>query len=220
MSEAPATQAPVAPAVVRSGWARPGGAHDWLVRALKILLPAGVGVLLAYLLLSPLSRNREISFLLDKNKVDVAKERLKVQQAQYRGQDNKGRAFTIDAQKALQPSSADPVVQIEGMAANIQLEDGPASLQAQNGRYNMDTQKVDVLGPILFSASDGYRLETSDVAVDLNAQTLNSTAGVQGRIPMGTFTAQKMEVDLHDRRVVLTGRVRLHMVQGATRGKK
>ncbi|HEY0087077.1 MAG TPA: LPS export ABC transporter periplasmic protein LptC [Allosphingosinicella sp.] len=200
---------------MRRGWARPGGAHDYLVRALKILLPAGVGVLLAYLLLSPLGKDREISFLLDKNKVDVAKERLKVQQAQYRGQDNKGRAFTIEAQRALQPSSADPVVQIEGMAANIQLDDGPASIEAQNGRYNMDTQKVDVLGPILFSAADGYKLQTRNVSVDLNTQTLNSTSGVEGRIPMGTFTAQKMEVDLHARRVVLTGRVRLHMVQGA-----
>ena len=212
MSETPAPPRPA-----RSGWARPGGAHDYLVKALKVLLPAGVGVLLAYLFLSPLSKDREISFLLDKNKVDVAKERLKVQQAQYRGQDNKGRAFTIDAARALQPSSADPVVQIEGMAANIQLDDGPASIKADNGRYNMNTQKVDVLGPILFSAADGYRLETRDVAVDLNSQTLSSDAGVKGRIPFGTFTAQKMDVDLHERKVVLTGRVRLHMVQGALR---
>jgi lipopolysaccharide export system protein LptC len=212
MSEAPApTRAE------RSGWARPGGAHDFLVKALKVLLPAGVGVLLAYLLLSPLSKEREISFLLDKNKVDVAKERLKVQQAQYRGQDNKGRGFTIDAARALQPSSADPVVQIEGMAARLELDDGPANIGAKNGTYNMDTQKVDVLGPILFTAADGYRLETRDVAVDLNTQKLSSNAGVQGRIPIGTFSAQKMTVDLHDRRVVLTGRVRLHMVQGAIR---
>jgi lipopolysaccharide export system protein LptC len=199
----------------RSGWARPGGAHDYLIKFLKVLLPAGVGVLLAYLLLSPLGKDREISFLLDKSKVDVAKERLKVQQAQYRGQDNKGRAFSIDAQRALQPSSNDPVVQIEGMAAQIQLDDGPASLKADNGRYNMDTQKVDVLGPILFSAADGYRLETRDVAVDLNSQTMSSGEGVKGRIPFGTFTANKMTVDLQGRTVVLTGRVRLHMVQGA-----
>ncbi|HEY7809503.1 MAG TPA: LPS export ABC transporter periplasmic protein LptC [Allosphingosinicella sp.] len=199
------------------GWARPGGAHDWLVKALKVLLPAGVGVLLAYLLLSPLSKDREISFLLDKNKVDVAKERLKVQQAQYRGQDNKGRAFTIDAERALQPSSADPVVQIEGMAAKIALEDGPASLAAENGRYDMNKQTVDVLGPILFTAADGYRLETRDVAVDLNKSRLASGNGVEGSMPLGRFTAGKMEVDLPSRNVVLTGRARLHIVQGALR---
>jgi lipopolysaccharide export system protein LptC len=214
MSEAPATDVPGKPRPASAGWARPGGAHDYLVRALKILLPAGVGVLLAYLLLSPLGKDREISFLLDKNKVDVAKERLKVQQAQYRGQDNKGRAFTIDAQRALQPSSTDPVVQIEGMAANIQLEDGPASIEAKNGRYNMDTQKVDVLGPILFSAADGYKLQTRDVSVDLAKSSLVSGDGVEGQMPLGRFTAGKMEVDLPSRTVVLTGRARLHIVQG------
>jgi lipopolysaccharide export system protein LptC len=212
MSEAPATTR-----AERSGWARPGGAHDFLVKTLKVLLPAGVGVLLAYLLLSPLSKDREISFLLDKNKVDVARERLKVQQAQYRGQDNKGRGFTIDAARALQPSSADPVVQIEGMAARLEMADGPATIEASNGTYNMDTQNVDVLGPILFTAADGYRLETRDVTVDMNTRKLSSTAGVHGRIPIGTFSAEKMSVDLHDRRVVLTGKVRLHMVQGALR---
>ena len=211
------SEASPGPRAARSGWARPGGAHDYLVKALKVLLPAGVGVLLAYLFLSPLGKNREISFLLDKNKVEVAQERLKVQQAQYRGQDNKGRAFTIDADRALQPSSSDPVVQIEGMAAQIQLEDGPASLKADQGRYNMDTQNVDVLGPILFTASDGYRLETRDVAVDLARSRLESGKGVEGTMPLGRFTAGKMEVDMPSRTVVLTGRARLHIVQGGLR---
>jgi lipopolysaccharide export system protein LptC len=212
MSEAPANSR-----AERSGWARPGGAHDFLVKTLKVLLPAGVGVLLAYLLLSPLSKDREISFLLDKNKVDVAKERLKVQQAQYRGQDNKGRGFTIDAARALQPSSADPVVQIEGMAARLDMADGPATIEAGNGTYNMDTQNVDVLGPILFKAADGYRLETRDVAVDLGKSRMESGKGVEGSMPLGRFTAGKMEVDLPSRTVVLTGRARLHIVQGGLR---
>jgi lipopolysaccharide export system protein LptC len=203
---------------VKRGWAAPGGFHDWFVKLLKVLLPAGVGVLLAYLLLSPLSKEKEISFLLDKNKVDVAKERLKVQSAQYRGQDNKGRSFTINADRALQATSAEPVVEINGMNARIQLQDGPASIEAERGRYNMDEQKVDVLGPILFSAADGYRLKTRDVAVDLTSQTMESGRGVAGEIPIGTFTADRMTVDLPDRRVVLTGRVRLHMVQGALKG--
>ncbi|HZG09735.1 MAG TPA: LPS export ABC transporter periplasmic protein LptC [Allosphingosinicella sp.] len=188
-----------------------------MIRILKVLLPAGVGVLLAYLFLSPLGKNREISFLLDKNKVDVAQERLKVETAQYRGQDNKGRPFVIDAKRALQPSSADPVVQIEGMAARIELSDGPAAFEAQNGRYNLETQKVDVLGPILFSAADGYRLETRDVAVDLNSHSVTSGEGVEGQMPLGRFTARQMTVDLPSRTVVLSGRARLHIVQGGLR---
>jgi lipopolysaccharide export system protein LptC len=201
----------------KRGWAAPGGLHDWLMRFLKVVLPAGVGLLLAYLLLSPLSKEKEISFLLDKNKVDTARERLKTQKAEYRGLDDQGRAFSIQAAQAVQAKSSDPVVDIGGMSARIQLEEGPATITADRARYNMDTQKVDVLGPILFTAADGYRLETRDVALDLNKHTAVSGGGVEGRMRLGRFTAGGMTVDLPQRRVVLTGRPRLHIEQGAIR---
>ena len=63
--------------VRKQGWAAPGGTHDVLVRFLKVALPAAIGVLLAYLALAPLSKTQEISFILDKNKVEVAKERIR-----------------------------------------------------------------------------------------------------------------------------------------------
>lgn len=201
----------------KRGWASPGGLHDWLMRFLKIALPALVGLLLAYLLLSPLSKEKEVSFLLDKNKVDTARERLKTQKAEYRGLDDKGRPFSIQAAQAVQAKSSEPVIDIGGMAARIQLEEGPATITADTARYNMDTQKVDVLGPILFTAADGYRLETRDVALDLNKQVAVSGGGVEGRMRLGRFTAGGMTVDLPQRRVVLTGRPRLHIEQGAIR---
>jgi lipopolysaccharide export system protein LptC len=198
-------------------WARPGGAHDWLMKLLKVVLPAAVGGLIAYLLISPLSKEKEISFLLDKNKVDVAGERLKVEAAEYRGLDNQGRAFSLKADRAVQPTSAEEVVDITGMAARIQLDEGPGSLVAERGRYDIEKQKVDVLGPILFNAADGYRLETSDVRIDLVEQKMVSGGRVSGRMPLGRFEANRMEVDLRGRNVVLTGRVRLHIDQGALR---
>jgi lipopolysaccharide export system protein LptC len=203
--------------IVKRHWAAPGGAHDRLIMAMKIVLPATVGLLLAYLLLAPLSRKDEISFLLDKNKVDVARERLKVQQAQYRGMDNKGRPFVIDTEAAVQATSSEPIVQISGMSARINLAEGPAMLRADRGRYDMEAQRVDVAGPVLFTTADGYRLETSNVAVDLNSQTMTSGGNVQGRMPLGRFTADRMQVDLPDRRVTLSGRARLHIEQGGLR---
>ena len=195
-------------------WAAPGGAHDFLVKSLKILLPIGVGVMLAYLLLTPLSKSKEISFLLDKNKVDVAKERMKVQSAQYRGLDNEGRPFTLTADRALQATSAEQVVDINGMSARILLQEGPASIGAERGRYDMEKQKVDVLGPIQVRAADGYQLETRDVTVDFNTRSLASAGRVEGRMPLGTFSAGRLAVDLPSRTVVLSGRARLHIVQG------
>jgi lipopolysaccharide export system protein LptC len=81
----------------------------------------------------------------------------------------------------------------------------------------MEAQKVDVLGPILFTAHDGYRLETRDVTVDFNTRRLESGKGVEGEMELGRFTAQRMTVDLPSRTVVLSGRARLHIVQGGLR---
>ncbi len=211
------SEAAVKDRVRKQGWAAPGGLHDFLVRILKVLLPTGIGVLLAYLALAPLQKGRDISFILDKNKVDVAKERMRVQSARYRGQDNEGRPFTIDASSAVQATSQDRIVEILGMSAEIGLENGPATLRADRGRYDIEAQKVDVIGPILFTGADGYSLRTRDVAVDLNTRSLESRGRVEGTMPLGRFSADKLEASLPQKKVVLNGRARLHIKQGAIR---
>lgn len=203
--------------VVKRGWAAPGGFHDHFIRFLKIAMPALIGVVLAFLAFAPLEEKQEVSFVLDKNKVEQAEERMKVQSAQYRGQDNLGRPFILNARSALQESSADPVVQIRDMSAQIQLDSGPARLRALSARYNMDSDQIDVIGPIVLTGADGYRLGTSDVWVDLRERTLASQGAVQGQLPLGRFTAQRLQADLDQRRVVLSGRARLHIEQNALR---
>lgn len=201
----------------RQHWAAPGSSHDEVVRTLKIALPVLIGVLMAFLAMAPLSKNQEISFILDKQKVDVAKERMRVQEARYRGHDNKGRPFMITAQSAVQATSRDPIVDIAGMRARIGLESGPATLKADRGRYNLETETVNVIGPILFTAADGYRLQTRDVAVDLDSRVMVTDGGVEGQMPLGRFSAERMRADLESRTVTLSGNARLHIVQGGLR---
>ena len=207
----------VQPARGSNGWAKPGSFHDYLVGFLKIALPAAVGVLLAYLALAPLSKGPEISFLLDKSKVETAPEHMRVQQAQYRGQDSYGRPFLLSAQSAVQARSDVPLVDIATMSAQILLDSGPARITADRARYDMAEQQVHVAGPILFTAGDGYRLETRDVTVDLDERTLTSNAPVDGQMRLGRFRADRFRADLNGRTVVLDGRARLHIVQGAVR---
>ena len=205
---------------VKRGWARPGGAHDYLVRFLKFALPIGVLGFLAYLLISPLSRNKEVSFLLDKNKVATAHERLKTQAARYQGIDDQGRAFTVNADRAVQKTSQVPIVDITGVRARLQLKDGPAMMTADSGRYHMDQQKMDVDGPIHVTAANGYRLETRNVSIDLNNHTLAGRQGVEGQMPLGRFSAGTMSANLPNHRVSLGGRAHLHIDQGGLKKLK
>lgn len=202
---------------VKRGWARPGAAHDRLIRIVKIALPVLIAIVVAFLVFAPLEDKQEVSFLLKKEDVGRANERMQVQSAQYRGQDNQGRPFVLDARQALQRSSAVPIVDIAGMSAQMQLDNGPARLEAGRARYNTSQERVQVIGPIQLSGADGYRMTTHDVAVDLRGQRLASEGSVQGQMPLGSFSGGRLEADLGNRTVVLTGRPRLHIVQGAIR---
>ena len=203
--------------VVKQRWAIPGSTHDRIVRLTKIALPSAVGVLIAVLAIAPLDKHGDVSFILDKKKVENAPERMRVEQAKYVGTDDKGQRFEMTAQRALQRSSDVPLVDIWGMFARLGLEKGPLMIAANQGQYNLDTQKVAINGPVKVAGPDGYRLATRDVSVDLKQRQLASAGPVAGQMRLGQFQAGQLRADLGSRTVVLDGGARLKIVQGAVR---
>lgn len=201
----------------RRAFAAPGGFHDKLVRFLSVALPAAIGVVVAVMVLSPLSPHGEISFLLDRTKVAMVRERLRVENATYRGEDGEGRPFSVSAGSAVQRSAQVPVVEMDKLVATIQMSDGPASLTAPQGAYNFDNEQMAVTGPVTFSAADGYSMLTNHVAIDLKSRRVTGSGGVSGAIPAGTFTADRIIADLGERTVTLDGNARLRMAPGKLR---
>jgi lipopolysaccharide export system protein LptC len=172
----------------RQLWALPGGSHDRTVRVLKIALPAGVGVLAAFLVSAPFTMRGEVSFLLDKKDVDVAGERLKVREALYRGQDGKGRPFSIRAGSAVQKSSREPVVEMKDLSARILMQRWPGGADGQHRALFYGDREGRRYRPVQFSGAGGYRLTTSDVDIDIRKRTMGSQGPVFGRMPLGAFT--------------------------------
>jgi len=204
----------------RRRWAVPGSSHDKIVRTLRVALPMSIGALFAFLSIAPLTIAGEMSFMLDKNKVEVAKERMRVTEALYRGEDSKGQPFALRAGSAVQATSREPIVRLADMSASLAMSEGPAILRADRARYDMDKEQVAVVGPVTYQSADGYRLVTRDVNVDLKSRTLASRGPVEGRMPLGTFSGNRISADLPARVVRLEGRARLHIVQGAARGTR
>lgn len=202
---------------VKQRWALPGGAHDRIIGFAKVALPSAVGVLFAFLALAPLDRDSEVSFILDKNEVENAPERMRVETARYVGEDNEGQKFEVIANSAVQRSSREAIVDIEGMTARLQMPQGPVTIVAGRARYDLDEQMVDVIGPVRVLGPDDYKLLTRDVIVDLKQRQVRSESAVSGTLPLGRFTAGGMRAELDERKVVLDGRARLKIVQGAVR---
>jgi len=201
----------------RQHFAAPGGSHDRLVTFLGKALPMGVGIVAALMIITPLSPGTEVSFLLDRNKVAMIDERLSVSNAMYRGQDDGGRPFSLTAGEAVQRSSREGIVRMEDMMAQILLRDGPARISAEGGAYDIDAEVMTVDGPLRLSAADGYTMTARGVSVDLQSRVMVGDGRVEGEVPAGTFEADRIEVDIDERKISLRGNARLTMRPGELR---
>jgi lipopolysaccharide export system protein LptC len=198
----------------RRAFAAPGGSLDRMVRWLAVGLPALVGVIAALMIVTPLSPRGEVSFLLDRNRVSIAEDRLRLDNAVYRGADAQGRPFSVSAGEAVQHSVEQPVVRMRDLIARMLLQEGPAVLTADLGRYNYNTERILVDSQVRLTAADGYRMTASGVAVNLADKTLVGSGGVEGATPAGTFSANSLRADLDARTVTLEGNARLRMIPG------
>ncbi len=191
--------------------ALPGSSRDGFFGLLKWLLPALAFGVLATIVIWPLTRVQEFSFLLDKQKVAMAKDRLKLDNAVYRGETTKGEAFIIRAGGAVQHSSAVPIVELQRLDALLAMADGPATVKAPTGRYFMDTDKLQINGPVRLDSAAGYSLDSATVDIDLNSRKVETDAAVNGELPIGKFRAGRMHGDIQGRSVVLEGGAHLRI---------
>lgn len=201
----------------RRAFAAPGSPLDRTVRVLAVALPALVGAVAATMLIAPLGPRGDISFLLDRNKVATAEDRLRVDEAMYRGRDSRDRPFSLTTGEAVQRSASVPVVRLSDLTARMQLSEGPAVLLAPSGRYDIEDQRLAIDGMVRFATADGYRMTVSNVSIDLPTRTVVGSGGVQGAVPAGTFSANRIRADLDARTVALEGNARLRMVPGRMR---
>ena len=201
----------------RRAFATPGGSLDKIVRWLALGLPAAVGVITALMIITPLSPRGEVSFLLDRNKVALANDRLRVDNAVYRGEDANGRPFSLSAGDAVQKSASEPIVRMRDLTARILLPQGPAVLSAEAGSYNFDADTVAIDSEVKFEAADGYSMTARGVSINLKDKTLVGNEGVEGSVPAGTFSADTIRANLAQRIVALEGNARLHMVPNRLR---
>lgn len=198
---------------MRANAAPPGGSWDRTVAILKLALPAGAVAVLAACLIWPLTSQQEFSFILSKDRVAEAEERLRMDRAVYRGEDSKGQPFTITAANAVQKTSDTPIVELRDISAELRTADGPARADADVGRYDLERERIDVVGPVKLRSAAGYALDTRDVSLDLATRKVTGSGKVDGRMPLGSFTAGRLTADVNGRSVVLDKGASLRIVQ-------
>ncbi|MBZ6378198.1 hypothetical protein B5C34_01050 [Pacificimonas flava] len=195
----------------RARWALPGSAWDRFTKIMAAVLPVLAALLLAAGLIWPLTQDREFSFILSKDEVEMAGDRMRLGEAVYRGEDDLGRPFLIRASRGVQETSADPRVYLVDLSARLQMDEGLATVTAERGVYDLADETLFIDGPVLVSRDDGYGLATSDVLVSIPGRTVVGEGRIDGSLPLGTFSGDRLRADLETRRVLLEGDVRMRI---------
>jgi lipopolysaccharide export system protein LptC len=192
---------------------RIGGLYDRFIKLMKDVLPIGALLLLLALMILPFLQDREFSFILDKRKVAQAGERLRMEAPLYRGTDSQGRAFVLQAARAVQKSSNDATLVLEKLQATLEMKGGAAQLTADTGSFDLKRERLIVSGIIELKRTDGYRFAATDVIVDLNSRTAWSTKPIEGDGPFGKFRAGSFRINLDETSLVFGGRASLRITQ-------
>jgi lipopolysaccharide export system protein LptC len=194
----------------------PGGPRDVFIAAAKWVLPLASFALLVVLIALPLSATREFSFLLSKDSAARAGERLRMEEATYRGETSRGEPFEIVARSGVQKTSAVPVVILTGLSARLEQQQGPATVTAPSGEFFIEENRLLVQGPVVARSASGYSLDGNAIEVNISTNQVSTSQPVAGTLPMGTFRADSFTADIQGREVRLEGDVQLRITPNRT----
>lgn len=196
----------------------PGGPRDAVVAVAKWALPLASVALFAVLLILPMTATQEFSFLLSKDSAAKAGERMRMQEATYRGETSRGESFEIVAESGVQKTSAVPVVMLSGLSARLDQQQGPATVTAPSGEFFIEENRLVVDGPVVARSASGFSLDGNAIEVDINKNQVRTSEPVSGTLPMGQFSANAFAADLQGRSVSMTGGVKLRITPNRTVG--
>lgn len=190
--------------------------YSKFVGYMRIGLPAVAGFLLLLVLVLPQFMGDDERFRIGTTPLkNAAVEALSMVNARYFGTDKKGQPYSVTAKGVKENPDNDKLVELTGPQADITLTNGDwLSIEAAAGRYDRDSEVLDLQGDVSLFQDKGYELHADAMTVKLKDGVASSRTKVQSQGPFGELNAQGF--DLYDKgeRVVFLGPARLLLAQG------
>ncbi len=169
--------------------------YSRLVAVLKVALPlVALGMLSALFLVQ---NDDGLSGDLVFSRADLAAlgSGLRISDATLSGRTSRDDAFRFVAASVV-PDTAPPTrAEIAELSGTIDLVDGPSvSVTAERGDMDIAEQRLRLAGAIDIETSDGYRMRTEAMDIDLRAGTLHATEAVLAEGPLGQISSQTLEI--------------------------
>ena len=187
------------------------GRYSNFVSLMKIALPLGAFLLLAVILFysGVFSGKNELDTAF--REIDTQPNDLRMVSPRVAGVTGDGTPYVVTADNATQDPSEPGFVTFDNIQADVKADDEEnwLSLTASRGRYNSETQMLDLTQKIDIFTTWGYEMHGDEAVVDFDRGTLKSETEVQGHGPLGTLRADRMSADHATQALRFDGNVKM-----------
>lgn len=189
--------------------------HSRMVRALRIAVPAVVGLamtgLIAIAVFNPFRALAKLP--LDMDNLVVSGTRITMESPHLSGFTPDKRPYEMRAATATQDITDPDHVELHTLRAKVLMEDRTTvTLNSRTGLFDTKTQILDLHQDILMQSSTGYEARLNHALVDMGRGTVTSDQPVDVKLLNGTLTADTMKVSEKGDVVRFENNVVMHLI--------
>jgi len=196
---------------------RPARQGSWLVRSLKIVLPALAIALTVLLFAWPELMQDAKTFrigLLDNPGPQSGA--MMMVNPRFSGVDGKNQPYTVTAETARQFADNEDLFHLELPKADITLNSGTwVALNADMGRYNSHDGVLDLEGTVSLFQDEGFEVVTEQARLNLETGIAEGDSPVRAQGPSGTLSSEGFRILDRGKRVIFKGRSHLFALPSA-----
>jgi lipopolysaccharide export system protein LptC len=189
--------------------------HSRLVRALRIAVPAVVGLVMAALVsIAIFNPFRALAKLpLDMDNLVVSGTKITMESPHLSGFTPDQRPYEMQATTATQDITDPDHIELHTLRAKVLMEDRTTvMLNSRTGLFDTKTQVLDLQKDVLMQSSTGYEARLSHALVDMGRGTVTSDQPVDVKLLNGTLTADTMKVTEKGDVVRFENNVVMHLI--------
>jgi lipopolysaccharide export system protein LptC len=171
--------------------------HSRRVRALRVAIPALIGIMLGMVWFVTWIDPLRILVRLptDSGKLVISGTKLTMQAPKLSGYTRDGRSYELTADSAAQDVTKPNLVELRDVRAKIEAEDKSiTNLSAAEGMFDRKTGVLTLGRDILIESTNGLAVRLTEAVVDTGSGDIVSNKPVEVRMLQGTLNATRVEV--------------------------
>lgn len=190
---------------------RSGKGYTRFVRSMRLLLPLAALVMTVVIVVWPDMEEKVVPLALEDVLPDQSESvRNELLSPRFESTDQDQQPYTITAARAIQSQDNPELVQLEQPMADMLMKDGAwIAIEAKNGVYEQNADRLFLHGAVKLFHDRGYQLETDELRVDMKTRQAWSDKPVQAQGPEATLEAAGLEGAAGDGVLIFTGPAKL-----------